>query len=84
MSEEKNHRKKRKRPAPIRIEEAISQGILRVVTDPKEISDLTRREIRKMGYKNHTDISKHRIDDDSRYSDTSYTIDPQFRGSFGL
>jgi hypothetical protein len=61
------------------MEDAIAQGILRVVTNPKEIEELTSRESHKMGHKNHTD-SKNRSDDDSRYSDVSYTIDPQFRG----
>jgi len=74
--------KNRVRPAPMRLEDAVAQGLIRVVTDPKEIAELTSRESHKMGHKNHTDGGKSRIDDDDKYSDMSYTIDAQYRGMF--
>jgi hypothetical protein len=74
------NRKDRVRPAPIRAEDAIKHGIIRIVTDPKEIAELIYKERHEMGHRDHTDKIKTKSDNEWKYMDASYTIDPHYKG----
>lgn len=67
------NRKNRIKPAPIRFEDAVASGMLRVVTDPVERAKLEAKERAEIARKNHTDCSE--IHDRYKYCDRTYFAD---------
>ena len=64
------NRKDRVRPLPISFDEAVAQGMIRVITDPEERAKLEAKERYDVGY-NQTA----RNDSSLKYSDTVYFAD---------
>ena len=61
------------KPAPIRFEDAVACGMIRVVTDPVERAMLEAKERVEIARKNHTDSSSR--NENLKYSDTVYIAD---------
>lgn len=69
--------KDRVRPTPIRFEDAVASGMIRVVTDPVERAKLESKERYEIARKNHTDSPTTR-NEHLKYSDTVYIMDMDF------